>query len=97
MEILEKINQAILNTTIWEWIAVITGLLYVILISFKKTSAWFFAIVSSLLYIYLCYSSQLFLETGFRVQRDKSSHHNALEDSIAQAETLNKILYLINN
>ena len=66
MEILEKINQAVLNTSIWEWFAVITGLLYVILISFKKTSAWFFAIVSSLLYIYLCYSSQLFLETGLQ-------------------------------
>jgi nicotinamide mononucleotide transporter len=66
MEIFEKINQAVLNTSIWEWFAVITGLLYVILISFKKTSAWFFAIVSSLLYIYLCYSSQLFLETGLQ-------------------------------
>jgi nicotinamide mononucleotide transporter len=66
MEILEKINQAIVNTTIWEWFAVISGLLYVILISFKKISAWFFAIISSLLYIYLCYSSQLFLETGLQ-------------------------------
>jgi nicotinamide mononucleotide transporter len=66
MEILEKINQAVLNTSIWEWFAVVTGLLYVILISYKKISAWFFAIVSSILYIYLCYSSQLFLETGLQ-------------------------------
>lgn len=47
--------------------AVICGILYVILISLKKISAWFFAIVSSALYIYLCYISQLYLETGLQV------------------------------
>ena len=47
--------------------AVLCGLLYVILISFKKISAWFFAVVSSALYIYLCYISQLYLETGLQV------------------------------
>jgi nicotinamide mononucleotide transporter len=67
MDIFENIYKAILTTTIWEWMAVLCGLLYVILISFKKISAWFFAVISSALYIYLCYMSQLYLETGLHV------------------------------
>lgn len=67
MDIFENIHAAVLSTTIWEWMAVLCGLLYVVLISIKKISAWFFAVVSSALYIYLCYISQLYLETGLQV------------------------------
>jgi nicotinamide mononucleotide transporter len=67
MEIIENIQVSIENTTIWEWLAVLCGLLYVILITIKKTAAWFFAVISSGLYIYLCYISQLYLETGLQV------------------------------
>lgn len=66
MDIVENIKNAVLNTTLWEWLAVSSGLFYVVLISYKKTAAWFFAVVSSTLYIYLCYINQLYLETGLQ-------------------------------
>lgn len=66
MKILENIVDALIKTTLWEWIAVLAGVLYVLLISYKHISAWFFAIVSSFIYIYLCYISQLYLETGLQ-------------------------------
>lgn len=66
MEILENILKAVQQTSLWEWLAVGTGVLYVILISYKNIAAWFFAIISSILYIYLCYISQLYLETGLQ-------------------------------
>lgn len=66
MKILENILNAIQQTSLWEWLAVGAGVMYVILISYKNIAAWFFAIVSSFIYIYLCYNSQLYLETGLQ-------------------------------
>lgn len=66
MEVFEKTYNILLSTSIWEWMAVLSGIIYVILISFKKIAAWFFAIVSSALYIYLCYISRLYLDTGLQ-------------------------------
>lgn len=66
MKILENIVDALIKTSLLEWIAVLAGVLYVLLISYKHISAWFFAIVSSFIYIYLCYISQLYLETGLQ-------------------------------
>ena len=63
MEILKQILLAILETSLWEWLAVLSSLLYVILISYKHISAWAFAIISSALYIYVCFQGQLFLES----------------------------------
>ena len=63
MEILKQILLAILKTSLWEWLAVLSSLLYVILISYKHISAWIFAIISSALYIYVCFQGQLFLES----------------------------------
>jgi nicotinamide mononucleotide transporter len=66
MEFQENIRQAIFQTSIWEWLAVLSGILYVIFISFKNPIAWFFAILNSILYIYLCFISQLYIETGLQ-------------------------------
>ncbi len=66
MEILENIKNAIQQTSLWEWLAVVSGILYVVLITYKKIAAWFFAIVCSFLYIYICYISKLYLETGLQ-------------------------------
>lgn len=63
MEILKQILLAILKTSLWEWLAVFSSLLYVILISYKQISAWLFAIISSSLYIYVCFQGQLYLES----------------------------------
>lgn len=63
MDRLEQIGMEILNTTLLEWIAVLTGLFYVILMARKRHSAWFFAGISSGVYVYVCYVNQLYLES----------------------------------
>ncbi len=62
MEILQKFYESILITSMWEWIAVVTSVLYVILMSFHKITAWYFAGISSAIYVYICFDAQLFLD-----------------------------------
>ncbi len=65
-EVLHNIQTAIYATTLWEWLGVLSGVLYVVFISFKHIAAWYFALVSSCIYVYLCFISQLYLETGLQ-------------------------------
>lgn len=65
-DILQNIKNGFLETSIWEWMGVISGILYVVFISYKKIIAWLFALISSLIYVYLCFKSQLFIETGLQ-------------------------------
>jgi nicotinamide mononucleotide transporter len=67
LEIVQNIKTGFINTSIIEWLGVLTGLLYVILISFKNINAWLFALLSSSIYVYLCFISNLFLETGLQL------------------------------
>ena len=67
LEIVQNIKTGFINTSIIEWLGVLTGLLYVILISFKNITAWLFALLSSAIYVYLCFISNLFLETGLQL------------------------------
>ena len=66
LEIIQNIKSGIINTSLVEWLGVLSGIIYVILISFKKIGAWIFALISSAIYVYLCYISNLFLETGLQ-------------------------------
>lgn len=66
-EIISNIYSSILQTSIWEWSAVACSLLYVILVSYKVLAAWIFAAISSALYIYLCYSNRLYLESILQI------------------------------
>ena len=66
LEIIQNIKSGMINTSVIEWIGVLSGIIYVILISFKKITAWLFALLSSAIYVYLCYISNLFLETGLQ-------------------------------
>lgn len=45
-----------------EWIAVFASIFYVILMARKNIAAWFFAALGALVYVYLCFDNQLFLE-----------------------------------
>lgn len=67
MKQLEQMGFELLNTTLPEWIAVFSGLIYVVLIARKKITAWFFAAISSSIYVYLCFISDYFLETGLQL------------------------------
>ena len=49
-----------------EIIAVVFSILYVILAAKENIWCWFCAAISVLLYIYICFSAQLFLETGLQ-------------------------------
>ena len=63
---LENIISTFEATSILEWMGVVAGVFYVVLLSYKLILAWFFALISSLVYVYLCYVSNLFLETGLQ-------------------------------
>lgn len=47
----------------WEWIAVFTSILYVILAAKRLILCWLFALISSALYVYICFISKLYIET----------------------------------
>lgn len=63
MEFTANILFAIRNTSILEWMAILTGIIYLVLITYEKVAAWFFAIISSAIYVLLCFNNLLFLES----------------------------------
>jgi len=63
MDRLEQIGLEVLNTSLLEWIAVLSSLLYIVFIARKKVIAWLFALIGSGIYVYLCFISQFYLET----------------------------------
>lgn len=67
MKFFEEFTLNIINTSCIEWMAVISGIAYVILAARKNIWCWFFAFIGSALYVYLCYTSNLFLETYLQV------------------------------
>ena len=67
MSFLESVYQGILSTSIWEWIAVVCGIAYVILAALRNNVCWYFAIASSGIYIYLCLNGKLYIESVLQV------------------------------
>lgn len=67
MEIWKTLIEGLRATDFLEGLAVFTAVLYIIFISFKKMIGWLFAAISSLLYIFICYISQLYLEAGLQL------------------------------
>ncbi len=65
--VLQSIVEAIKVTSFLEWSGVILGIGYVISITYKKMIAWIFAFISSCIYVYLCFSTQLYLESFLQV------------------------------
>ncbi len=61
--ILELLHSAIIQMTWVEVWAVITGLIYVILVTKENIWCWLFGIISSLLSIYLFYTGKLYAES----------------------------------
>ena len=67
IERLGNIGFELLNTTPLEWIAVISSLFYVLLIARKTIKGWFFALISSAIYVYLCFVNDYFLESALQI------------------------------
>lgn len=67
MSFFESVYEGILATSLWEWIAVFTGIIYVILAALRNNLCWSFAIISSGIYVYLCLTAQLYIESVLQV------------------------------
>ena len=67
MDKVEQISLEILNTSLLEWLAVLSSLFYVVLIARKHILGWFFAAISSGIYSYLCFINNYYLETILQV------------------------------
>ena len=66
-DILQIITQLNFNWSIIESAAVFFSILYVILAVKESIWCWGAALISVILYIYICYSAQLYTETGLQV------------------------------
>lgn len=66
-EVFDNIQNAFFETSSLEWFGVLTGVLYIVFISYKKMIAWLFALSSSLIYVYICFSYNLYLESFLQV------------------------------
>jgi nicotinamide mononucleotide transporter len=68
---LSEINNSIISafhsTSITEWLIFISAIIYVLLAAAENIWCWLFGIISSALSVYLCYSGQLFLESGLSI------------------------------
>ena len=60
---LDNLIEGILSTSALEWIAVCSSIIYVILAARKLIYCWLFAFISSALYVYICFSANLYLES----------------------------------
>ncbi|MBW7867473.1 MAG: nicotinamide mononucleotide transporter [Brumimicrobium sp.] len=60
-------HQGIQQTSGIEWVAVLLNLLYVLLIAKKIRWGWWSAFVSSILFTYLCISTQLYIESALQL------------------------------
>ena len=67
MSFLENVYQGILLTSLWEWIAVFAGIIYVILAALRNNTCWIFAIISSAIYVFLCFAGKLYIESVLQV------------------------------
>jgi nicotinamide mononucleotide transporter len=63
MTFFDSLWDGIVATSIWEWLAFVTGILYVILAAMRHISCWTFAFISSVLFVYLCFTGELYLES----------------------------------
>lgn len=57
-----SVYEGIKATSLVEWLAVISTIAYVILIAKKLIIAWLFAFVGAVLFVYLCYVGNLYIE-----------------------------------
>jgi nicotinamide mononucleotide transporter len=67
MENIYHLFSQFYSTSMLEWIGFITSLIYVFLASKQSNLCWIFAIISSTIYVYLCYQIQLFLESQLQI------------------------------
>lgn len=98
MSSVESFMQQLLATSLWEWLAVATGIVYVILAARRIMLCWLFAFISSAIYIYLCLSYQLYIETAlqfFYVMMAVVGWYSWRKDSFLSAASKSDVLDVI--
>lgn len=63
MTFVESVWEGIVATTIVEWLAVLSSVIYVVLASKRSVYCWPFAFVGSALFVYMCFNAQLYIES----------------------------------
>lgn len=61
------LNNLSFNWSITEIVAVIFSIIYVTLAAQKNIWCWFFAAISVILYIYICWNAKLYAETALQI------------------------------
>lgn len=59
--------EGIKATSLVEWLAVVSSIVYVILAAKRIIWCWLFAFIGSLLFVYLCYVGQLYIEASLQL------------------------------
>lgn len=63
MDLLTRYWYGILDTSILELLAIATSVAYVILAARENRFCWFFGLISSCIYVWICFHAQLYLES----------------------------------
>ncbi len=67
MTFFESLWNGIVATSVWEWLAFVTGIIYVILAAKREILCWLFALISSAIFVYLCFIGKLYLESTLQL------------------------------
>ncbi len=63
MSFITSVFEGIKATSLIEWLAVVSSIIYVILVVKRLIICWLFAFVGSALFVYLCYEGKLYIES----------------------------------
>ncbi|NOQ74256.1 MAG: nicotinamide riboside transporter PnuC [Crocinitomix sp.] len=63
MSFITAVWEGIKATSIIEWLAVVSSIIYVILAAKRLIICWLFAFIGSALFVYLCYIGDLYIES----------------------------------
>jgi len=63
MSFITSVWEGLKATSIIEWLAVVSSIIYVILAAKRLISCWIFAFIGSALFVYLCYIGDLYIES----------------------------------
>jgi nicotinamide mononucleotide transporter len=67
VEFFEELVVGIVNSSIWEWLAVTCNIFYVIFIAQQRIVGWYFGIVGSALYVYINISVNYYIEAQLQL------------------------------
>ena len=63
MSFITTLWEAIIATSLIEWLAVVSSIIYVVLAAKQLITCWLFGFIGSVLFVYLCYVGDLYIES----------------------------------